>query len=126
MTTFKNIGGYFGGCGYDVIREFALDILPHMRKDVLSQVPVVRWSDGLPVVLSTFKNLGGLNDWAGDNYGYCFDVLWNGDTSERGNIVGELGCLLPTVAVVVLGIIGLLSGSTVVLDLYNWIVRLFS
>ena len=46
--------------------------------------------------------------------------------SERGNILVEVGCLLPAVAVVALGIIGLLSGSTVVLDLYNWIVRLFS
>jgi len=44
--------------------------------------------------------------------------------SERGNIIAEVGCLLPVVAVVALGIIGLLSGSTIVLDIWTWAVQI--
>ena len=44
----------------------------------------------------------------------------NNKCNETGNIITEVGCLLPVVIVIVVGIIGLLSGNTSVLDLYNW------
>jgi len=81
MSEFKSLHGYFGACGWNVEHEFALDILPHMRKDVLAGLQVIRWDDNYrPVVRSTFKSLSGLNDWAGDNFNYCFDILWNGQS----------------------------------------------
>jgi hypothetical protein len=76
-TNLKSLSGYFGKCGYETNHEFVLNILPFMRKDVLASVTVIRWQDGMPVVKSTFKDLGGLNDWCADMYGYCFDVLWD-------------------------------------------------
>lgn len=75
---WKDLSGYFGSCGWDVEHDFALRILPHMRADVLSRVRVVRWSDGYPVVHSTFKDLIGLSEYMADMYRYGFSILWNG------------------------------------------------
>jgi hypothetical protein len=76
---FENLSGDFSKCGWEVEREFALDILPHMRSDILRRVAVARWTDrGLPVVRSTYRSLSGLADFAGDMFGYGFSILWNG------------------------------------------------
>lgn len=76
--TWKGIGGYFGECGENTPREFLLDILPHMRRDIYAGLVIVRWVNNQPVVRDTYRNLGVLQDWACDMYGYGFELLWNG------------------------------------------------
>jgi hypothetical protein len=54
-------------------REYALSILPHMRRDILERFKIIRWTDrGLPVVITTEGQLDRLQDWACDNFGYSF------------------------------------------------------
>ena len=54
-------------------REYALSILPHVRRDILAAFKVVRWTDrGLPVVITTEGQLDRAQDWACGNYGYNF------------------------------------------------------
>ena len=51
-----------------------LEVLPHMRKDVIKHLDNVSFDQetGLIVTRDTRKSLGGLNDYMGDMYGYCF------------------------------------------------------